>query len=231
MYLWNWEWAPHTYLPTSMMATLNYVDIPSCATRLPSNSRAGAARPSPKVITSLPRPEQSSSAASSPVSAQPLSSTLSPSKLALNSIPQLLLSSTLSIPANAPTAPRSNSSISGTGGAKGVPRLLSGRDPLSIPITTVNFKRFVSKVGPVFWLQDRLEEIVMWRKGSKYTGVWMATYAFLCASVLHLFIARCADSRLNRTRLLPKIVSVTPICNCVVCNNCDAPRSQSSGRI
>ncbi|KAF9806839.1 hypothetical protein IEO21_08519 [Rhodonia placenta] len=162
------------------MATLNYVDIPSCATRLPSNSRAGAARPSPKVITSLPRPEQSSSAASSPVSAQPLSSTLSPSKLALNSIPQLLLSSTLSIPANAPTAPRSNSSISGTGGAKGVPRLLSGRDPLSIPITTVNFKRFVSKVGPVFWLQDRLEEIVMWRKGSKYTGVWMATYAFLC---------------------------------------------------
>jgi len=59
-------------------------------------------------------------------------------------------------------------------------KLLSTRDPLSIPITTVNFRRFVSKSGPVFWLQDRLEEVVMWRKGNRYTAVWMGVYAFLC---------------------------------------------------
>ncbi|KAH7910828.1 Peroxin/Dysferlin domain-containing protein [Hygrophoropsis aurantiaca] len=59
-------------------------------------------------------------------------------------------------------------------------QLLSTRDPLSIPITTVNFRRFVSKVGPVFWLQDRIEEILMWKKGWKATCVWIAAYAFLC---------------------------------------------------
>jgi hypothetical protein len=57
------------------------------------------------------------------------------------------------------------------------------RDPLSIPITTVNFRRFVSKVGPVFWLQDRLEEILMWRRGWTVTSAWMAFYAFLCSSL------------------------------------------------
>ena len=58
---------------------------------------------------------------------------------------------------------------------------MSTRDPLSIPITTVNFRRFVSKSGPVFWLQDRVEEVVMWRRGNRYTAVWMGVYAFLCA--------------------------------------------------
>ena len=63
------------------------------------------------------------------------------------------------------------------------PKLLSTKDPLSIPITTVNFRRFVAKVGPIFWLQDRIEEIVMWRKGWKYTAVWMCAYTFLCEYV------------------------------------------------
>ena len=59
-------------------------------------------------------------------------------------------------------------------------KLLSKRDPLSIQITTINFKRFIEVVGPVFWLQDRIEEILFWRKGAKVTGVWMAAYAFIC---------------------------------------------------
>ncbi|OBZ68884.1 Peroxisomal membrane protein PEX29 [Grifola frondosa] len=103
----------------------------------------------------------------SPAGVQPLS----PTKAGFN-ISQMLLSSTLQLPANAPSTPR--------GAGKGSSRLLTTRDPLSIPITTVNFRRFVAKSGPLFWLQDRLEEIVMWRKGWKYTVVWMAAYAFLC---------------------------------------------------
>ncbi|KAG8805646.1 hypothetical protein FRC17_005407 [Serendipita sp. 399] len=59
-------------------------------------------------------------------------------------------------------------------------RLLSTRDSLSIPITAVNFRRFVSKSGAVFWLQDRVEEIIFWRKGWKVTVSWMAAYSFIC---------------------------------------------------
>lgn len=57
---------------------------------------------------------------------------------------------------------------------------MSTKDPLSIPIMTVNFKRFTSKVGPVYWMQDRIEEILTWKKGWKVTAVWMSAYAFLC---------------------------------------------------
>ncbi|KAH9948855.1 integral peroxisomal membrane peroxin-domain-containing protein [Amylocystis lapponica] len=151
------------------MATLDYVDIPSAATRLQSNAPAhdNDIRPAPRVVTSLPRPEHSP-VRHSPAIAQPV---LSPTKTALN-IPQLLLSSTLHLPANGSSTPR--------GSGKGSQRLITTRDPLSIPITTVNFRRFVSKTGPVFWLQDRIEEIIMWRKGWKNTVVWMAVYAFLC---------------------------------------------------
>ena len=118
----------------------------------------------------LSSPSSVSSASSQP---------LSPSKLAYSSIPSLLLASTLQIPANAPSLPES-AARTRRGGVK----LVSARDPLSIPITTVNFRRFVSKSGPVFWLQDRVEEVVMWRKGNRYTAVWMGVYAFLCASSL-----------------------------------------------
>ncbi|KZT09213.1 uncharacterized protein LAESUDRAFT_742069 [Laetiporus sulphureus 93-53] len=164
-----------------MSSSLDYVEIPSCATRLQplSSGNGEEIRPAPKVLTSLPRPSQHVSTPSfSSITSPTLSShgqsgsnMLSPSKLAFTTIPQLLLISTLQVPANAPPAPRT---------AKGVQRLLSTRDPLSIPSTTVNFKRFVARVGPVFWLQDRLEEILMWRKGTRYTTVWMAAYGFLC---------------------------------------------------
>jgi hypothetical protein len=64
--------------------------------------------------------------------------------------------------------------------------LLSSRDPLSLPIISNNFKRFVAKVGPVFWLQDRIEEILFWKRGWRRTLTWMAVYAFLC-SLAHGF--------------------------------------------
>ncbi|KAI0357527.1 hypothetical protein OH77DRAFT_1398984 [Trametes cingulata] len=150
------------------MATLDYVEVPSYATRLRSDQSSHDVRPAPKVITSLPRPEHS------PVrSATTAATPLSPTKAGTN-ITSMLLTSALQLPSNAPAAPRMY------GAKKGAPRLLSTRDPLSIPITTNNFRRFVAKSGPIFWLQDRIEEIILWKRNWKYTLVWMAAYAFLC---------------------------------------------------
>ncbi|KAI0771430.1 hypothetical protein BC629DRAFT_1595665 [Irpex lacteus] len=148
------------------MATFDYVEVPSAATRLHSRQRSTDLRPAVKIATALPHPEKAPrSATLTPT--EPMS----PSKVPSINFSQVLLSSAIPIPANAPATPRDT---------KGTPKLLSTKDPLSIPITTVNFKRFVSRAGPVFWLQDRLEEIVMWRRGWKYTSVWIAGYTFLC---------------------------------------------------
>ena len=74
--------------------------------------------------------------------------------------------------------------------------LLSTRDPLSVPIMTANFRRFISKVGPVFWLQDRIEEIILWKKGWKRTTVWIAAYAFFCRSSSLSYLLVFIQSRL-----------------------------------
>jgi hypothetical protein len=110
--------------------------------------------PATKVTTSLPDTARTSSA--------PL-----PAKSALALVPQMLLS----LPAQTTAVPATTDA------------LLSTRDPLSLPLMTANFRRFVSKVGLVFWLQDRVEEVVLWKKGWKRTAVWLAAYAFLCASL------------------------------------------------
>lgn len=41
----------------------------------------------------------------------------------------------------------------------------SSKDPILIPFMTTNFKRFVSVTGLVFWLQNRIEEIMLWKLG------------------------------------------------------------------
>ncbi|KAJ3828178.1 integral peroxisomal membrane peroxin-domain-containing protein [Lentinula raphanica] len=177
------------------MATLDYLSIPSSASRLQiqpqlSSSKSSRIQPSnendirsaPKLRTSLPR----SSAESFDLGpTSPLKTFASGS--AFNILPSLLLSSSMpsSVPASDPTSP-SDSTKSNP--AKKRARklyqepivLLSNKDPLSIQITSVNFKRFIERVGPVFWLQDRLEEIVFWRRGWKLTGTWLALYGFLC---------------------------------------------------
>ena len=151
------------------MTAIDYVQIPPAATRLQSHDAGDASesRTAMKVVTALPQPGDVPPSRSMSLGA---SQVQSPTRSGFN-FQQALLSSTFQIPSNAPAAPRA---------MKGAPKLLSTRDPLSIPITTANFRRFVAKVGPVFWLQDRMEEIIMWRKGWKYTTVWMCAYAFLC---------------------------------------------------
>ncbi|QRV89844.1 integral peroxisomal membrane peroxin protein [Ceratobasidium sp. AG-Ba] len=123
------------------------------------------------IRTTLEAMQQRSSAQamSSPTSGLPQSPTRSSSF----SIPSMLLSATTqSLPPAPSASPRETPS--------GSTKLLSNRDSLSIQITTANFRRFVSRSGPVFWLQDRLEEIFLWKCGWQYTMAWGSGYAFLC---------------------------------------------------
>ena len=179
------------------MATLDYVDVPAAATRLRaasiSASETNEIRPAPKITTSLPMPSppQSPQVLRRRASSMSLDSLTSPT---LSFLPQLLLSSSLpSNPLGSP-GPSTPKPISKKKGEPTKPTLLSSKDPLSLPITTNNFKRFVAKVGPVFWLQDRIEEILLWKRGWKVTTVWMIAYALLCMSpfaFVFLFLTKC----------------------------------------
>jgi hypothetical protein len=144
------------------MTGLDYVDIPACATVVPPDVKKN---PDAKVHVLLPPSSQSTDDPPSPSSAQGSTQARS----VFGNLPSLLLTSSLQIPTNAFNENPGN-----------VSQLLSTRDPLSIPITTVNFRRFIGKIGPIFWLQDRIEEIVTWRKGYKVTVMWMVAYSFLC---------------------------------------------------
>ena len=146
------------------MATLDYVSIPSSATRLDG----ATIRPTKRIPTSLPSTSSSVSTSSTTTLSTPTSGTFA-------ILPQLLLSGSLP-PGTIP------STLTDHETSKDGPetKLLTTRDALSIPTTSTNFKRFVARAGPIFWLQDRIEEIVMWRRGWRVTGVWMAAYAFFC---------------------------------------------------
>jgi hypothetical protein len=164
------------------MTTLEYVDIPACATLLPSRSDI-------KVQTSFP---PTSNTAATDDQASP--TTAQVTRTVLGNIPSLLLAS---IPSN-----------NSTENLRNVVQLMSTRDPLSVPITTVNFRRFISRLGPVFWLQDRVEEIITWRKDWKVTVLWMAIYSFLCQ--LDLLCTGYEHNTVTPRRLLPPIDPSTP---------------------
>ncbi|KAF8514786.1 integral peroxisomal membrane peroxin-domain-containing protein [Gautieria morchelliformis] len=140
-----------------LMSSVQYATIPQCATPLQGEN----SHVKPKLAMSIPIPAVPGEPTSSPMSTQPSSPTR-------QTISNLLLSSTLHFP-NPPPASHCD----------GV-RLLSTREPLSLQVTTANFRRFVSRSRPIFWLQDRIEEVFMWRKGGKVTLTWMVIYAFLC---------------------------------------------------
>lgn len=143
------------------MTIFDYVDIPACAAIVPPEANN---RPDTKVHTS---PPPAPHATDDPVSTSSAQGN-TPTRTVFKNLPGLLLTS-LPIPTNPFNENLRNAS-----------QLLSTRDPLSVHTTTVNFRRFVSKVGPLFWLQDRIEEIVTWKKGWKVTVMWMIAYSFLC---------------------------------------------------
>ncbi|KAG5333553.1 hypothetical protein C0989_005451 [Termitomyces sp. Mn162] len=155
------------------MASLAYISIPQCATRLnPPSQSSPALQRAKKVTTPLPNPTPLLSASSTNVQAP--SGMNSSTAAVFSLLPQMVLSSTLP---NTPLSPSAKDKDKDT--RKG-PQLMTNKEPLSIPITTLNFKRFVAKVGPIFWMQDRIEEVILWKRGWRVTGVWMAAYAFFC---------------------------------------------------
>lgn len=175
------------------MSTLDYVDVPPGAIRLrystPKDDPSSEIRPVPRIYTSYPHP----SPPPSPTTIQRRTSILSSAADSLASptlalIPQLLLSSTLpgaaaGDGAGASAGARAGSPPAGTGAARRTDELvyMSSRESLSLQTMSVNFKRFVSIIGPVFWLQDRVEEVLLWKRGWLRTTVWMAAYVFICA--------------------------------------------------
>jgi hypothetical protein len=147
------------------MSLLDYVDIPVNATI---------------VLTKVKNPPDAKAQPSLPPAPHSPDDPVTPTRSVFGNLPGLLLASSLQIPTNASSEnPRS------------VSQLLSTRHPLSVPITTANFRRFIGKIGPVFWLQDRIEEIVTWRKGWKVTIMWMIAYSFLCELGLSRCVANC----------------------------------------
>lgn len=144
---------------TCCMAALDQLYVPSSAARLVSNSND--IQPVPRIRATLPSPTEESVLISN-AALEPPPTPLSP----FNPLPNIMLSSVLH------SSPQAD--------PRGKISLLSTREPLSMAATTVNFKSFVSRVGPVFWLQDRVEEIILWKKGWKWTTIWLLLYCILC---------------------------------------------------
>ncbi|TFK64178.1 hypothetical protein BDN72DRAFT_861568 [Pluteus cervinus] len=178
------------------MSTLAYVEIPGSATRLrsPGGAVRHELRPAYKEVIPLPSPSPPPSPTRDRDRSNSVVNPLSPT---FSLLPQMLLSSV--IPPGATTSTSNSTSSSAGGGSLktnpardktsgDAPVLLSNKDPLSIPTTTNNFKRFVARVGPVFWVQDRIEEVLFWRRGWKVTGVWMVFYTLLCFYPRFIFV-------------------------------------------
>ncbi|GJJ13383.1 hypothetical protein Clacol_007636 [Clathrus columnatus] len=138
------------------MIDLDYVEVPPCATAL-QTEKASSTRKKVIILHTPANPFDNNSQTAQPASTFPSS----PS--AKNSFTSTLLSSTLFLPTLPETTTFSKDDHE---------KLLSSREPLSLPTTTVNFRRFVTRSGPVFWLQDRIEEIIMWRRGWKVTCIF-----------------------------------------------------------
>ena len=59
--------------------------------------------------------------------------------------------------------------------------LSSQRESLSLPVMTNSFRRFVARCGTIFWVEDRVEEVLYWRK-PVWTLSWMLLWSFICES-------------------------------------------------
>ena len=136
----------------------DYVSIPSYATQIDEQAHTA----SPKIATNPPKSEQSSVAPSSPAQTPQ-----TPTKQPFN-IPSAILSAGITMPSPSPRTTRN------------APNMLSTREALSLPAVTSHFRRFAAKSGPLWWFIDRIEEVLLWKKGWKVTAAWMAAYSFIC---------------------------------------------------
>ena len=138
---------------------MDYVQIPSYARRIDDDHVPSKET---KIATRPPKSEPTTVSPPSPTTVPQ-----SPTKQPFN-ISSAILAAGISIPSPSSRTTRK------------APQLLSTREPLSLPTTTTHFRRFAAKSGPIFWFQDRVEEIIMWKKGWKVTTAWMMAYAFIC---------------------------------------------------
>jgi hypothetical protein len=151
---------------------MEYVEVPGYATRLPVHLNKSPMVTEDEGATSDSAPNATAQQTDVPPSSgSSQESPTSPRRFTFNITSAIMSSGLLT---DLPPAPH----------LQNAPRLMSNRDPLSIPLTTTNFRRFAARTGPVFWIQDRIEEIVTWKKGWKATAAWMAAYAFLCETIL-----------------------------------------------
>ncbi|KAG8881467.1 hypothetical protein FRB98_004306 [Tulasnella sp. 332] len=160
-----------------MVQVPSYVEVPIYAVPIqevvpPVHSKTTVPQPAPP-SPQRPKTGPILSSPSSSSSNPPSSPTLSTK--ATNNISSILLSHALAalpdIPANL-----DNGQIRKPGDET----LSSARAPLSLPIMSANFRRFIGKCQFIFWLQDRTEEVFFWRKGQLYTGAFVCAYIFFC---------------------------------------------------
>ena len=190
------------------METPGTVHPPVGATRLCSGIGHNGTHPNPKVTVPVPNP----SPPASPAGSRTMSSMAPPT---LSALPQLLLSATLPSVINSTVGSTVPFASTLSGLTTYSPRskmdqttpLLSSKDPISLPIMTNSFKRFVNVVGPVFWLQDRIEEIGLWKRGTSWTTCWMVGYTLLCMFTIKNILER-TDYR--RTGFYPRLVFLVP---------------------
>lgn len=89
--------------------------------------------------------------------------------------------------------------------------LSSQRESLSLPTMTNSFRRFVARCGTIFWVQDRVEEVLYWRK-PVWTWSWMLLWGFIC-EYRRVSISRSLDLliRIHVARLLSQDNPLDPI--------------------
>ncbi|WVW78583.1 hypothetical protein I302_100539 [Kwoniella bestiolae CBS 10118] len=162
---------PHPSIPPHLLTSIPTSAIPIPppeTTNNPSNSHKNVLKSN---VPSFP-PTSSTTTTQAPKKSSTMSMSLP------TNVSDLLLSSLL--PPNLPKLPPSAATSSSGKKGVGVPRELSTqRESLSLPLVSNNFRRFMTRVGPIFWLQDRIEEILFWRKPI-WTWAWMITWCFIC---------------------------------------------------
>lgn len=89
--------------------------------------------------------------------------------------------------------------------------LSSQRESLSLPVMTSSFRRFVARCGTIFWVEDRVEEVLYWRK-PVWTLSWMLLWGFIC-EYRSGFRHRASSKAhfVSLLRLLPEDLAVDPI--------------------
>ncbi|GMK59165.1 hypothetical protein CspeluHIS016_0701800 [Cutaneotrichosporon spelunceum] len=136
------------------------------------NALQGAGTPLPNALQGAGTPPPAAAAATfPPPPSMPPPRKLIPTTTNLSTnVSDLVLSSLL--PANLPKLPSTHA----PGRAR---ELTSQREGLGLNVMSNNFRRFVTKVGPIFWLQDRIEEVLFWQK-PVWTWAWLLTWTFIC---------------------------------------------------